>query len=628
MRDPFTIDTSSPERPTSRTEQQPSLPGYVMLASFRRVGILMTVMAVVFLGVVWRLIEVQLVQGATFRAASEGNRVRLVISPAPRGTILDRHEKSLAENEANLAVTLTPANIPKNTTAKQQFLQHIAELVGVPVDTITTALQSKQRKATDPITIKEHLSYDEAIQIMVITTTEPALSIVGLPNRVYPLGSAVSHLIGYTGRVSETDLQEDPQRNPLDTIGKTGLEKQYDAQLTGLDGVTQIEHDAQNRTQRILADQTAQPGHTLVTSIDAGLQSVLNESLQAMVKQVRSTGGAAIAMDPNNGQILAMASAPTYDNSWFVEPGHRDEIAQVLTGAGKPLLNRSISGQYPSGSIIKPLLASAALTEKTITPSTTVNSVGGFTVGHDFFPDWKAGGHGTTNVVKAIAESVNTFFYAIGGGFDNVQGLGVDRIVKYLQKFGWGKKLGIDLPSEASGFVPLKDWRTTKRTSPWKLGDTYHLAIGQGDLEVTPLQIAAYISAIANGGTLYQPEIVTKIQTAEGGNVEHRPSVVLSSTIVPESAIMTVQNGMRQGVLSGSSRSLQSLPVTSAGKTGTAQFGNAGKTHSWYAAYAPYEHPKIVIAVIVEGGGEGNTAALPVAKETMQWYFTQGDGKP
>lgn len=629
MRDPFIIDAAPlHHRSTPGSTEPEHMVGGIIATSIGRTNAVMLAMGLLFLVLGWRLVDLQFIQGATMRARSEGNRVRQVISPAPRGTILDRHGVSLADNVANLAVTLTPADIPKKKAERDTFIQHIATVVGISVEDITNALQSKQRKPTDPVTIKEHLQYDEAVKIMVAITAEPSLNVVGLPNRIYPLGQAISHVIGYTGRVTTDDIASNPSRNPLDTVGKTGLEKEYDAVLTGQDGITEIEHDAQNRSQRILSEQVSQPGHTLVTSIDAGLQSLLSEKLLAMVQQVHSSGGAAVAMDPNTGQILAMTSAPTYDNSWFVEAGHSEEISKALTGSAKVLLNRAISGKYPSGSIIKPLISAAALTEKTITPSTTVNSVGGFSVGRDFFPDWKAGGHGITNVAKAIAESVNTFFYAVGGGYDTIQGLGVDRIVKYLQKFGWGATLGIDLPSESAGFVPTKEWRTTKRPSPWKLGDTYHLSIGQGDVEVTPLQIVNYISAVANGGTLYKPEIVTKIQTADGVITEEKKPVILESSLVPASAIATVQDGMRQGVLAGSSRSLQSLPVTSAGKTGTAQFGNEGKTHSWYAAYAPYDHPKIVIAVIVEGGGEGNTAALPVAKDALQWYFTQGDGKP
>ncbi len=575
-----------------------------------------------------RLFQLQIVHGSDFRDRSEGNRLRIVSTPAPRGSIVDRNGKNIAENVPNIVATITPADLPKTAADRQAMILRISEAIHVSSAELTTTLQTHQRRSTDPVSVKEHISYQEAIQDLVTTAALPAVSIISLPNRSYPSGSTSGNVIGYTGRISPEELEQHPDFDPLDIVGKTGLERSYNDVLTGQDGVQEIERDVQNREQRVISQQEAQPGQTVVTSLDLDVQKVLSDKLQAMVATVHSPGGAAIAMDPSTGEIVAMASAPNYDDNWFVSTGHSDDVSKALTSPNKPLLNRAISGQYPSGSIIKPMIAAAALAERIITPATTVLSVGGFKVGASLFPDWKAGGHGVTNVTKALAESVNTFFYAVGGGYEDITGLGVDRIVSYLQRFGWGKKLGIDLPSEQAGFLPTKDWRTTQRPSPWKLGDTYHLSIGQGDLEVTPLQVATAISAIANGGTVYQPHLVTAIKNPDGTVIKNILPHSLATDVVAANILATVQDGMRAGVLNGSSRSLQSLPVTSAGKTGTAQFGNQGKTHSWYAAYAPYDHPKIVIAVIVEAGGEGNAAALPVAKETLQWYFTQGAGKP
>lgn len=634
MTDPFQLDVRTPGRsrplrsaPTD-IDSAPTDSGTIMdaLGAPRRWTWLLTVMVVILVGLVVRASQLQLVQGQAFRLKAEGNRIRTIVTPAPRGAIVDRTGNILADNTPNLVVTIVPSDLPKNTLQRTEGLTNIARATGIPIADIMTALQSKQRRASDPVTIAEHLTYDQAITNMVATANIPAVSVTAIPNRSYPTGTTSANILGYTGRISPDELLRNPLADPLDIVGKTGLERQYNQALTGRDGTVEVERDVQNRIQRVIARTDPQPGQTVVTTLDANLQRVLNDALQAMVRQVHSTGGAAVAMDPSTGEILALASAPTYDNSWFVTSGHNTDVTKTLASPGKPLLNRAISGQYPSGSIIKPLIASAALTEGTISPSTTVNSVGGFEVGHDYFPDWKSGGHGLTNVTKAIAESVNTFFYAVGGGYENITGLGVERIVKYLQRFGWGEQLGVDIPAEASGFLPTKEWRTTERPSPWKLGDTYHLSIGQGDVEVTPLQIVTAMSAIANGGTLYQPHVVREIRDANGATVRTIAPDALSRQIIPGAVLGTVQQGMRQGVLAGSSRSLQSLPVTSAGKTGTAQFGNQGKTHSWYTAYAPYEQPKIVITVIVEGGGEGNTAALPVAKTALQWYFTSGAG--
>jgi penicillin-binding protein 2 len=249
-------------------------------------------------------------------------------------------------------------------------------------------------------------------------------------------------------------------------------------------------------------------------------------------------------------------------------------------------------------------------------------STGGIKIGSWFFPDWKAGGHGLTDVRKALAESVNTFFYAVGGGYGDIQGLGIDRLKKYAELFGLNHQLGIDLPGEASGFIPSKVWKESVKKEQWYIGDTYHLSIGQGDLLVTPLQVSSYMAAVANGGILFKPQIVNKITDASGNLVkELKPEVIRENFIKPE-YLQVVREGLRQAVTAGSSRALADLPFTSAGKTGTAQFGNENKTHAWFTAFAPYENPEIVITVIVEGGGQGNELALPIAKQALQWWFS------
>lgn len=634
--DPFSIDTGSRRR--SREQRISHGVGAIdssfepgtslaTLNSQRSVWLLIVLTIAVLLVLFGRMIQVQVVQGASFRLRSDSNRVRTVTIPAPRGAIVDRNGVSLAENIPNITITITPADLPKNSIERTTLLEKIATRSNIPLTEITTALASTQRRSTDPVIIREQLSYEEAMKDLVALADVPAVSVISLPNRSYPHGKQTSTILGYTGRISPQEVADNPAADPLDIVGKTGLEYTYNDFLTGEDGIKNVERDVNNREQRILSQQDVVPGQTVVTSIDLSLQQRLADRLQKAVSDFHSPGGAAVAINPSTGEILALASAPSYDGNLFVTSGKNKEVSQLITDTKKPLLNRVISGQYPSGSIIKPLISAAALTERIISPSTTVLSVGGFKVGNDYFPDWKSGGHGATNVAKAIAESVNTFYYAVGGGFDSISGLGVDRIVSYLQKFGWGKETNIDLPAEADGFLPTKEWRTTKRPSPWKLGDTYHLAIGQGDLEVTPIQVIAALGAVANGGTLYTPHIVKEIRQADGTTSKTISPHVESSQVVSKSVLATVQAGMRQGVLNGSSRALQSLPVTSAGKTGTAQFGNQGKTHAWFSVFAPYEQPKIAIVVLVEAGGDGNAAALPVAKDVLQWYFTEGAGK-
>lgn len=574
-----------------------------------------------------RLVQLQIFQGTDFRLRSDSNRVRTTTVPAPRGAILDRRGQILAANVPDIILTVTPADVPKAIPERTALIERLAKETNLPVAAIEELLLAKQRRLTDPVAILENIPYDRAMQLIISLADIPSVAVVAIPNRNYPTGETFASILGYTGKISPDELLQHPELNQQDVVGKVGLEQQYNKELTGIDGIKSVERDVRNSEQRIISQRDAQPGNSIVTTLDADLQQQLYQRLRDSVKSLRSPGGAAIAIDPQNGEILALASAPTFDDNWFVQSGHNQEISDALTNPAKLLLNRAISGQYPSGSIIKPLISSAALAERTITASTTVMSTGGFKVGAFFFPDWKAGGHGLTNVSKAIAESVNTFFYAIGGGLDNITGLGVDRIVSYLQKFGWGSPTGIDLPSEAAGLLPTKEWRTETRPSPWKLGDTYHLSIGQGDLEVTPLQVAASMAAVANGGTLYRPHVLKEVRQANGQTVSTTDSKIVDSQVVPASVVSTVRAGMREGVLSGSSRSLQSLPVTSGAKTGTAQFGNQNKTHAWFTVFAPYDNPTIAITVLVEAGGEGNATALPIAKEVLQWYFTNGAGK-
>lgn len=331
--------------------------------------------------------------------------------------------------------------------------------------------------------------------------------------------------------------------------------------------------------------------------------------------------GAAVVLDPRNGEVISLVSLPTFDNNLFARGITLDEYKALADSPDQPLFSRAVSGEYPSGSTIKPIVAAAALQEKIITEFTSFLSTGGLRVGQWSFPDWKAGGHGQTNVKKAIAESVNTFFYYIGGGYDTFVGLGVDKMVSYFRKFLLGDQLGIDLPNEAKGFVPTKEWKEATKKEKWYVGDTYHIAIGQGDLIVTPLQVAAYTMAFANGGTIYQPHLVKELTRPDGTVVKTIESKTLASHLIDPANIEIVREGMRQTVTSGSARSMNALPVAVAGKTGTAQWSSKKNPHAWFTGFAPYNNPEMVITVLVEEGKEGSAIASPIAREFLAWYF-------
>ena len=314
-----------------------------------------------------------------------------------------------------------------------------------------------------------------------------------------------------------------------------------------------------------------------------------------------------------------MVSSPSFNANEFSRGLSVEEYESLQKNSDDPLFNRAVQGLYPSGSTIKPIIAAAALSEGLITASTKYLSTGGFRIGQSFFPDWKAGGHGWADVRLALAESINTFFYIIGGGYNDYQGLGIERINKYAHIFGLGDKTGVDLPNEAAGLVPTPAWKLETKKTPWYIGDTYHVAIGQGDVLVTPLQIANYTSAIANNGVLYQPHFLLETVSSEDGNRQRFRPVVKRQLLVEEKNLKIVREGMRQVVKSGSGRALSSLTLDIAGKTGTAEVGSR-QPHAWFTGFAPFDSPQIVVTILLENAGEGSTYAVPVAKDILQWW--------
>ena len=373
-----------------------------------------------------------------------------------------------------------------------------------------------------------------------------------------------------------------------------------------------------------------QPGQSLVLWLDAGLQRKASESLKRSIYNTGADAGAVVALDPDTGGVLALVSYPDFDNNLFSQGMTSEQWKKINNDPSNPLFNRAISGiGYPTGSTIKPLIGAAALEEKIIKPDTELYCPLELCIKNPWFPDkedcfadWKY--HGTSDIRRAIAESVNTFFYQIGGGYEKFKGLGATKIKKWLQVFGWGSKTGIDLPKEGEGILPNleKDWR---------IGDTYHFSIGQGSFSATPLQVAAAYAAIANKGKLYKPLVAKQVVDKERNVVSQTEPKVVKELPVSVENLEVIREGMRQGVSSpdGSSFVLNSLPVEAAAKTGTAQTGKKDKydnkdfLDSWVGVFAPYENPEIVLVVVVEGVKEGQVAALPVAKEVLDWYFSR-----
>lgn len=565
-----------------------------------------------------RSFYLQIMSGQKYYSLAENNRIKVEYAKAHRGIFFDRNGQALVNNLFGFSVSVTAAGLPKDEEVKNDEFKRLSELVGVSESEIAGKLAAASKYFYQPILIRAGIPYDQAMKIKIDSESFPGVELNVDAWRLYPDAEPFAHLLGYIGKIDADEYEQLGENYLLDdNIGKAGLESQYEEYLKGVHGQKRIEVDALGREKKVVSQSNFVPGDNIVLAIDADLQKKAYNVLKAKVPNGRAS---VIATDCRNGEVLALIDYPSYDNNLFTGGISSEDYKKLLDDERKPLFNRSILGEYPSGSTIKPVVSAGALQEKIINRNTTVNSTGGIYVGQWFFPDWKAGGHGITNVTKAIAWSVNTFFYYVGGGYGDFKGLGIDRLVYYYRLFGLGQRTGIDLPGERSGFVPDPAWKEKARNEVWYIGDTYHLSIGQGDLLVTPLQVNSFTVAVANGGKLLVPRLVTLAVAADGSKKEFPPQVVKELPVSAEN-LQIVREGMRETVTAGSAGSLRDLPVEAAGKTGTAQWSATKANHAWFTGFAPYSNPEFCITVLVEEGGEGSSIATPIAKDIMKWWF-------
>lgn len=599
----------------------------------------------------------QIVQGAHYAGLAEGNRLRTENLEPKRGIIYDRNDQALVRNKANFVLSLRPIDLPKDELERDSLLRYLSNVIDEIPETGDVNLNSdldlvldgpsfqlmKEKlnkvsrfslEAYQPVFIADNIDYDQALRLILERNTLPGVIIETKIRREYLFTankpdasssdlSSLAHILGYTGKITDEALQRlGDQYSLIDYVGKTGLEYFWEKELKGVRGQKNIEVDALGRHKKIINEVAPIAGYNLKLSLDLDLQRQAELITKDWLLKTKTHRASVIIMNPNNGQILALVSLPAYDNNLFARGVSQAEFDVFLQDENKPLFNRAISGEIPSGSTIKPVIAAAALQEGVITENTSFLSIGGLRISQWFFPDWKAGGHGLTNVRKALAESVNTFFYYIGGGYQDFVGLGVDRLVKYMRLFGLGEKTGIDLPGEATGFVPTREWKEETKNEAWYIGDTYHISIGQGDILATPLQVANFTAVVANGGRLYQPTLVQNLLNEDNQIVKTIEPTIIRQDFIDSYNLQVVREGMRQTVTAGSGRSLSVLPVTSAGKTGTAQWSSKKENHAWFTGFAPYEKPELVITVLVEEGREGSEVAVPIAREILFWYFS------
>ena len=618
----------------------------------------------------WRL---QIVEGEHYQMLADLNRFRLVPIEAARGVIYDRHGRILVQNIPSFAVTIIPAYLPEDEQEEMAVFSRLSTLLEIPISTAAASAGpfSPQRgikemvdEARDaapyrPLTIKTNVDRDTVFIIEEEHLDLPGVLVEIDPVRQYPNGDLVSHIIGYMGYIPGEQAETyaargyDPNN---DKVGLTGVELTFEEELRGSKGYKYSEVDVAGREVRALGDpQPPLLGHNLILTIDLDLQQFTEETLRQSMEKAeayfgepsRVESGVAIAMNPQTGEILSFVSLPSYDNNLFASGISQEDWAWLTEDPGRPLVNHAISGQYPPGSAFKIVPAAAALEEGVVNRRTTLTCQGTLWLPNKYFPDdpelaqqfycWihKYGrSHGPLNIVQAIAQSCDIFFYQITGGLKEFQGLGLERLAEYAHSFGLGQPTGIDLPGEAPGLVPTQKWKRLNYAESWTTGDTYNVAIGQGFILVTPLQLLNATAAVANGGTLYRPQIVYQVTDAEGQVIRPFTPEVLGQVPVSEENLAIVREGLRAAVEWGTGWGANLEGVAVAGKTGTAEYPGPRDeeghlpTHAWFTAFAPAEEPEIALLVFVAGGGEGAATAVPIATEILRYYFGLPEPQP
>jgi len=577
-----------------------------------------------------RLFQLQVAAGQQYRNLAEGNSIRTIRVKPERGLIFDSQGSLLVRNAKRAVAVFTIENLPQSSSERNQLLDQVNQIIPISGDTRSEIDRLVEQKIGGEYQFASDLTKEQHLLLKELSAKTPALSLVERPMRQYETGDGLAHILGYVGQVTEKEV-DSGEYDRLDQVGKNGLERSYEDRLRGQTGIQTVEVDAHGNYLGTLADdrnREPQAGDSLKLSINTDIQRRVAEALRASLKTrdeqfpgAADLGGTVVVMEASTGRLKALVSLPDYDNNLFAKGITSTELAGLMNDPKKPLVARANYGLYPPGSTIKPLVASGALFFKIVNPSYALDTPLTIEVGGHTFPDWKD--HGLTNIKTAIAESNNIFFYMLGGGWEKVTGLGLERLQESVHWFGYERKTGIDLPGEEKGYFLSVERKEKYSGEPVYLGDVYHVAIGQGDIGVTPLQVATATAAIANGGTVYQPRLVEGYVNAD--NEQERELAPSVTTQVPVSAedLAIVRSGMRQAVQTGSSRPLAALSVNLAGKTGTAQFGNQDLTHAWFTGFGPYENPQYVVTVLIEGGGGSFEAAIPLAESVFRIVFNE-----
>ena len=592
---------------------------------------------IVFLGLallLGRAVYLQIVHGSDFRTMAEDNRLLNITMPAPRGIIYDQYREALVQNTPSFEVFLKRGELPTETAVRMELAKNLGEALGMSVADLYEAgfdPDASPENLPTELVVASDVSREQVVDIESHSESLPGVFVRSRELRLYP-GPAFSHIIGYAGKVGKENISESSNYSLSDIVGKDGLELFYDDKLRGENGEQIIEVNSKNIRLGELPQKDPVIGHSLVLNLDAGLQQTAYDALRRELQAHDKSAGSVVVLDPQNGAVRALVSIPGFDANIFRQRLSSSEYQKIFLSSDKPFFNRAVSGVYPSGSVIKPMVAVAALEEHVIDPAREIYDPGYITVPNPYQPgvetkfvDWRV--QGFVNMRSAIQWSANVYFYIIGGGYKDIKGLVITKLGEYMKKFGFGSILGIDLPGEMPGLVPGPETlaKTRPRDPIWRVGDTYHVSIGQGDFLATPLQIAVMTAAVANGGTLWRPQIVNQILDENGGILESvRPEAIRTQLGDPAS-FKVVREGMRLVATEGTARAyFADFIVPVAGKTGTAQTGSEKNAHGWFTAFAPYNDPEVVVVVVAENVIANTAISTPVTRDILYWYFTEG----
>jgi penicillin-binding protein 2 len=622
------------------------------------------IVAIILVVLGFRLFTLQILEGSYNVALANGNRIREQVERAPRGIIYDRNMQVLAQNQPSYDVTVVPQLLPQDKAKRTAEYAAVGSVIGMSGADVQSRAETGCRSEslacfTNPVPqeVASNVSRPTALTFDQDSSQFPGFSLDVNPIRQYEDNNLLSAFLGYTGRVDAQDEKQNPTYGPTDLIGKLGLEKQYESVLKGINGGTRTEVDASGRPVRVLADRTPQAGDSLVLGVDMGLEQELASTIQQQMQAAGAQRAAGVAVNPETGEVLAAVSLPSYDNNEFSKGISEQQYQQLLSDPGQPLYNKVIGAGYPSGSIIKPIGAAGALQAGIITVDTVINDLGQLVVPNPYNPSaapsifhgWFQSGLGPVNVLQALAQSSDIFFYEIMGGFQNMTNMGftsftnpygIERLAADYRDFGLGSLTGIDIPGESPGRVPSPEWQKAYNGQPWYTGETYNTSVGQGDLLVSPLQMVMAMSAIANGGNLLKPHLVDKIVGPDGKLVEQVKPDVIRNVGISQDNLNIVKQGMQLDVTepkgTGCCLIKAQVPVSVAAKSGTAETvvhndptvpaALQSKPDAWFEAFAPVENPQIAIVVLIEHAGEGAQYAAPPVRESLAWYFTQGPG--